>query len=441
MTNNSYNLQYLQTVFFTLLRLPAILFLAVLILIGSHESTVALTKAERSAFQRLIVDKQNQLNRKFRKIRRNQTKYIIVHTSEGGLSSTLRTISRGKSLRGKWLSRGGHANYVIARNGRTYRILDRKYRADHAGLSMWNGEKNISSLSIGIELVGYHYTNITDKQYRSLGILLDILLDIYDLNDMAVLTHSQVAYGKPNRWIKKPHRGRKRCAKNFDRRKAGLGTGWTFDPDVASGRLTADPALASLYYDRKPSVAVPAGIGSNVITSTNTAWTIAGDEYDSPATLYKLPSGKIYSGDQIEEHVGWKRIPVNTVVLLNQDSAHSDEQQGLIRKISNGSTAWDYAGFDYDKESTFYFFPAGGVKNGKEISDWDDVPPQTRMIIGYRGPFKVTGKRPAGIIAGKKYNHNDTLYYFPNKKIVSGDAIKDFKRLPKGVLLFLPVKG
>ena len=337
MTHNSYNLQYLQTAVLTLLRLPAILLLASVILIASLESTAAFTKAERSTFQRSIVDKRNQLNRKFKKVRRENTKYIIVHTSEGGLSSTLRTVSKGKSIRGKWLSRGGHANYVIARDGRTYRVLDKKYRADHAGLSMWNGEKNISSVSVGIELVGYHYTNITDKQYRSLGILLDILLDIYNLNDMGVLTHSQVAYGKPNRWIKKFHRGRKRCAKNFVRSKAGLGTGWTFDPDVASGRLAADPVLASIYYDRKPSVLVPAGIGSNVITSTTTAWTIAGDDYDSPATLYKLPNGKIYTGDQIEEHVGWKRIPVNTVVLLNQDSAHNDAQQGLIRKISNGS--------------------------------------------------------------------------------------------------------
>ncbi len=419
--------------------LAASLLFACLVVPNSIESAAAYSQAERKAFQRSIVDKRSQLNRKFKKICRKQTKYLVVHTSEGGLTSTLRTILKGKNIRGRWVSHGGHANYVIARNGRTYRTLDRKHRADHAGQSMWNGEKDISSISIGIELVGYHYTQITDAQYRSLFILLDILKDIYALNDMSVLTHSQVAYGNANRWIKKPHRGRKRCAQNFDRSKAGLGQGWTFDPDVAAGRLAADPMLASILYDRKPTVI--ASMSSNVITSSNTAWTIAGEEYDSPATLYKLPDGKIIPGDQIEDRVGWKRIPENTVVLLNQESMPNGEQQGPVKKISDGSTAWDYAGFDYDKESTFYFFPAGGVKNGKEISDWDGLPPQTRMIIGYRGPYRVTSSRPAGIIAGEKYNDSDTLYYFPNKQIVCGDSIQDFKRLPKGVLIFLPAKG
>ncbi|MEJ2722975.1 MAG: N-acetylmuramoyl-L-alanine amidase, partial [bacterium] len=339
-------------------------------------------------------------------------------TSEGGLNSTLHTILKGKSIRGRCVSRGGHANYVIASNGRTYRTLDRRYRADHAGKSMWNGEEDISSVSIGIELVGYHYTPITEAQYRSLGILLDILMDIYDLNDMAVLTHSQVAYGNANRWIKKPHRGRKRCAQNFDRSQAGLGPGWTFDPDVTAGRLAADPVLASILYDRKP--AVDDGVGSNRITSTNTAWTIAGDEYDSPATLYKLPNGTVIPGDRIEERVGWKRLPQNTEVLLNQENPSIDASPCPIKNLFDGSSAWDYAGFDYNKESTFYFFPAGGVKNGTEISDWDGLPPKTRMIIGYRGPYRVTSKRPAGLIAGKKYNDNDTLYYFPNQKILSG---------------------
>jgi hypothetical protein len=419
--------------------LPLLLLLAVSILVSPVHPAAAVTQAERRAFQRSIVDRQNLLNRKFKKIRRKSTQYIIVHTSEGGLNSTLRTLSRGKSFRGRWLSRGGHANYAIAHNGQTYRILNRKYRADHAGLSMWNGEKDISSIAIGIELVGYHYKPITDAQYRSLGILLDILMDIYDLNDLAVLTHSQVAYGNANRWIKKPHRGRKRCAQNFDRDRAGLGPGWTFDPDVTAGRLAADPVLASIFYDRKRSV--PPAIGSNVITSTNTAWTIAGEEYDSPATLYRLPGGKIIPGDQIEDRVGWKRLPQNTEVLLNQTEPPEDGPLGPVKQLGNGSSAWDLAGFDYDKESTFYFFPKGGVKKGNEISDWDGMPPRTRMIIGYRGPYKVTGRRPPAAIAGDKYNHNDTLYYFPNKKIVSGNDIRDFKRLPKGVLLFLPAKG
>ncbi|MCP4719046.1 MAG: N-acetylmuramoyl-L-alanine amidase, partial [Desulfobacteraceae bacterium] len=181
-------------------------------------------------FQEKLIDHRSRLNPEFKKIKRQKTRYIIVHTSELGLDATLRVVSRGKQFQSGYKTPGGHAHYVIARNGRTYRILDKKYRADHAGRSMWNGRTNISDISLGIELVGYHDAPITAAQYRSVGLLIRILENVYGLDDRDVLTHSQVAYGKPNPWFKKNHRGRKRCAKNFDRSKAGVGRTWKYDP-------------------------------------------------------------------------------------------------------------------------------------------------------------------------------------------------------------------
>ncbi|UCG52812.1 MAG: N-acetylmuramoyl-L-alanine amidase [Candidatus Latescibacterota bacterium] len=428
------------TGFANLLRHIAIVATASAVLIGSFGTAWAFTRAERQAFQKSIVDRRARLNPKFTKTTRKKTRFIIVHTSEGGLKSTLRVVSSGKRLRRSYRTKGGHAHYVIARDGRVYRTLDKRFVADHAGRSMWNGQTDISKISIGIELVGYHYGSITEKQYRSVGLLIEILQRIYDLDDSAVLTHSQVAYGKPNRWVRNSHRGRKRCAKNFDHTKAGLAPTWPFDPDVKAGRLVADPQLASIYYaPRKPS---SRSTGGNVISSTNTAWNIAGDEYNSPTTLYRLPNGKVVPGHEVEERIGWNRIPKNTVVLLNQEEGDpAGESEGPVRRISDGYTAWDIAGFDYNKASTFYFFPRGRVASGREVSDWDELPANTRMIVGYRGPYEVTARRPAGIIAGKNYNKKDTLYYFPNKKIISGDSVRDFARLPKGVLVFLPSTG
>ena len=111
----------------------------------------AFTQSERYKFQRSIVDFRSRLNPKYKKVHRKNTKYIIVHTSELGLKTTLRVVSKGKHLRNGRRTNGGHAHYVIARNGRTYRILDKKYVADHAGRSMWDGETDISRISIGIE--------------------------------------------------------------------------------------------------------------------------------------------------------------------------------------------------------------------------------------------------------------------------------------------------
>ena len=397
------------------------------------------SKIERRAFQKAIIDRQRQLHPRFKKITRAKTKYIIVHTSEAGLKTTLKLVSKGKFLRSRRLTYGGHANYVIARDGRTYRMLDKKYVADHAGLSMWKGETDISRISVGIELVGYHYTGITDDQYRSIGILINILQDVYHLDDSSVLTHSQVAYGGPNRWFKKKHRGRKRCAKNFDRVKARLGPTWSFDPDVKTGRLTADPELAAIYYGRR--LVTASRLPSNFITKSNAAWTIAGEDYNSPTTLYQFPDGRIIPGDQIDDRVGWNRIPRKTVVFLNQENHENLERnRGPVKTISNGLTAWTFAGRDYKKQTTFYFFPQGDMKNGRQISDWDDLPSETKVIVGYSGPYKVTSRRPPLKIAGMRYKKESTLYYFPNKKLIPGDQVKDFKRLPRGVLIFLPNK-
>src|SRR3990172_11634921 len=118
-----------------------------------------------------IVDYRKCIHPSFDKKERKKTDYIIVHTSEGGLESTLKTVCKGKP----GMSYGGHANYVIARNGTVYRTLDKQYRADHAGRSVWNGVYDMSSYSVGIELVGYHYDSITESQYAALRALLQEL--------------------------------------------------------------------------------------------------------------------------------------------------------------------------------------------------------------------------------------------------------------------------
>jgi N-acetylmuramoyl-L-alanine amidase len=399
--------------------------------------SAAHTLTDRLNFQRSIVDYRSRLNPNYKKVRRKQTKYIIVHTSELGRKMTLRVVLKGKHLRNGGKTYGGHTHYVIARNGRTYRIVDKKYIADHAGLSMWNGETDISKVSIGIELVGYHYAPITENQYRSVGILIDILQEIYGLDDRAVLTHSQVAYGKPNRWFRKNQRGRKRCARNFIREKAEVGPTWPYDPDVRAGRLLADVQLAEIYYGRREYYAKTDD--ANIITKINTAWSIAGEDYDSQTTIYKFPGGQIYTGDQISDKIGWDRIPAKTLVLLNQENSISViKSDNPIKTISDRLTAWSFAGQAYNQKTTVYFMPSGRIEIGSMISDWDDLPAKTKLIVGYRGPYKLYEGRSAYQIAGPKYKDRKTIYYLPPQKLLAGDKINDFKGLPKGTLIFLP---
>jgi len=114
--------------------------------------SAAYTLSDRRSFQGFIIDYRSRLNPRYEKIERKKTKYIIVHTSELGREMTLRVVSKGKCLRNGRRTPGGHAHYVIARDGRTYRMMNKKYVADHAGLSMWNGETDISKISIGTSL-------------------------------------------------------------------------------------------------------------------------------------------------------------------------------------------------------------------------------------------------------------------------------------------------
>jgi hypothetical protein len=388
-------------------------------------------------FQRSIVDYRSRLNPRFQKIKRQKTKYIIVHTAELGRQTTLRVVSQGKRFRNGRRTPGGHAHYVVARDGRTYRILDKQYVADHAGISMWDGDTDISRMSIGIELVGYHYAAITDAQYRSVGLLIDILQEAYGLDDRAVLTHSQVAFGYPNRWHRKNHRGRKRCAKNFDRAKAGLGPTWRHDPDVRAGRLVADQQLAAVYYSPRNFIAVAEE--ANVISKKNTAWVIAGEDFDSSETVYKFPDGRIFTGDQIAAEVGWHLLPAKTMVLLNQEvSVEKLKDDGPVKTIADGVTAWSLAGRSYNRETTIYFLPSGRFKTGSVIDDWDDLPVQTRLIIGYKGPFELRKDQSAYRIAGKGYKAANTIYYLPSGALVRGHHIKDFTQLQLGTLVFLP---
>jgi hypothetical protein len=408
-----------------------------IVLLMAPSVATAYPRKETVQFQRSIVDYRSRLNPRFKKIKRQKTKYIIVHTAELGRQTTLRVVSQGKRFRNGRRTSGGHCHYVIARDGRTYRILDKQYVADHAGISMWDGNTSISKMSIGIEFVGYHYAPITDAQYRSVGLLIDILQNVYNLDDRAVLTHSQVAYGFPNRWHRKKHRGRKRCAKNFNRAKAGLGPTWRFDPDVRAGRLVADRQLAAVYYNPKNFIAEAEE--ANVISKRNTAWVIAGEDFDSVATVYKFPDGRIFTGDQIAQKVGWDKLPAKTVVLLNQESSVEQlKDDGPVKTIADGVTAWSLAGRSYNRATTIYFLPSGRIKTGSMINDWDDLPVQTRLIIGYKGPYELRKDQSAYRIAGKKYKDPQTLYYLPSKQLVRGNSIEDFTDLKRGTLVFLP---
>ena len=89
------------------------------------------------------------------------------------------------------------AHYFIDKKGQTYQLVDEKHRAWHAGISYWEGIRDINSRSIGIELenkgheFGYHA--FPKAQIKSLITLLGSVRKRYDIHDKNIIGHSDIA--------------------------------------------------------------------------------------------------------------------------------------------------------------------------------------------------------------------------------------------------------
>ena len=187
---------------------------------------------------------------------RKSTKLIVLHTTEAGSRSSLNK-----------LCERGEAHYCIDEKGVAYRIVDRNREAFHAGRSMWNAKEECDSYSIGIEVVGYHDKPVTLAQLESIRELVAMLKKEYKIDDAHVLCHSHVAYGAPNKWQKRNHRGRKRCGMLFAmpsvRQRIGLRSKPAYDPDVRAKRLVVgDPYLERVLYGTTDTMA--GKLGRNV---------------------------------------------------------------------------------------------------------------------------------------------------------------------------------
>jgi len=339
------------------------------------------------------IDYQHHLWR-YSKVRRPDTRFIIIHSTESGLTSALYT-----------LARAGKANYLVARDGRVYCIVAHPYRANHAGVSVWNGITRLSDHSVGIELEGYHTRPFTAAQYRSLKALLEELQQIYRIPDERVLEHYRVAYSRSSSWIRRPHRGRKRDpgVNNFSRVLAGLTNREPqVDPDVAAGRLLADPevVLAQAEWRQKPKGTVAPAVDRRllVLGSTQSAWNVAGKAYNQPTTTYIFPGGRQMRGDQIRN---WSRIPKGTKVSLGGEpegttlrASPEAEPQATplsveappakakaVATVTKERTPWQIARGDYDSPTTRYTFPDGRTVRGDQVHDWSRVPVGTQVAV------------------------------------------------------------
>jgi len=89
------------------------------------------------------------------------------------------------------------AHYMIDEDGSLFRLVDEVKRAWHAGRAYWKDERDINSLSIGIELVNpghaFGYRPFPKIQIATLKTLLHDIFRRWDIRTANLLGHSDVA--------------------------------------------------------------------------------------------------------------------------------------------------------------------------------------------------------------------------------------------------------
>lgn len=315
---------------------------------------------------------------------RKSTRLIVLHTTEAGARSSLNK-----------LSERGEAHYCIDEKGVVHRIVDRNREAFHAGRSMWCGREDCDEHSIGIEVVGYHDKPVTLAQIDAIRDLVAILKREYRLKDTQVVCHSHVAYGAPNKWHRRKHRGRKRCGMLFAmpsvRQKLNLRSKPAYDPDVRAKRLVVgDPYLNRVLYGNVDTMA--GKLGRNVAPEPK--------KFFNSFFSKKPPDRK----DEPEEENYYTKPP-------SGESARKSPPDKKPRFVSARSAPKKSSGDE-----------------PKTIRELDDRSRFTELgVLGpKRGPYAV---------AGKNWNSKNAFYY-TRGRIIRGDRM-DPKKVPAGTRVFI----
>lgn len=118
---------------------------------------------------------------------------IVLHYT--GMTSAQAALERLRNPEAKV-----SAHYLIDEDGEIYSLVDESKRAWHAGVSSWNGQTDINSRSIGIEIVNpgheFGYRPFPDKQIQSVISLSKEIIKRNVLLDRNIVGHSDIA---PNR--------------------------------------------------------------------------------------------------------------------------------------------------------------------------------------------------------------------------------------------------
>jgi N-acetylmuramoyl-L-alanine amidase len=92
------------------------------------------------------------------------------------------------------------AHYMIEEDGRIFRLVPEERRAWHAGVSFWQGETDLNSASVGVEIVNpgheFGYRAFPTAQIEAVIALVGEIRERWDIPDNRIIGHSDVAPGR-----------------------------------------------------------------------------------------------------------------------------------------------------------------------------------------------------------------------------------------------------
>ncbi len=125
--------------------------------------------------------------------RKKPIKYIVLHYTELKTDKEAINILCDKKS-------NVSAHYLVSKNGyNIYNLVDDSKRAWHAGLSYWQGQTDLNSLSIGIEISYYAdvknniFPEFNKKQIATVVKLCKFLIKEYNIKPINILAHSDIA--------------------------------------------------------------------------------------------------------------------------------------------------------------------------------------------------------------------------------------------------------
>ncbi len=364
---------------------------------------------------------------------RKSTRLIVLHTTEAHAKSSLNK-----------LSERGEAHYCLTEEGEAYRIIDKDREAFHAGRSMWNAKEDCDEYSIGIEVVGFHNKTMPLKQLLALKELVRQLKQAYKIPDHQVVCHSHVAYGAPNTWHKKKHRGRKRCGMLFAmpsvRAKLGLTARPAYDPDVRAKRLVqADGYLNSVLYGSVDTMTAFYGKGRPQISAAPTKAKAAAKKVVKGKSATKRPAPKpVMKPKAVKSKPAPPKPPPPKDVKKPEKP---EEESDWLRTMGLKG--------GYFKKKAKLIMPAAAKaeepkqkplplpkdlhvrKMGDDVKDLAAL----AKLPGYTRGGPVNAELTPYKIAGPAWRSPTTYYYGPRGKITTGDKI-DEKAVEAGTFIF-----